>query len=160
VQWNALEAEDCSVARTLAIIGDRWTLLIIRECFLKVRRFDDFHQRLGIGRAILADRLHKLSATQVLAKVAYSQNPPRYEYRLTAKGLDLHPVIMAIVHWGDLHTTGDAGRPLHHRHLSCGERFDPVTICSHCREPLHARDVRVEPRAAGRRDSDGLSGAA
>ena len=133
------------MARTLAVIGDRWTLLILRDCFLKVRRFDDFQARLGIGRPILADRLQKLVDTFVLTKVAYQQHPTRFEYRLTPKGLDLYPVIMAVVHWGDVHMAGKTGRPLLHRHASCGRQFDPVLVCSECREPLDPRTVEVLP---------------
>ncbi|MDP3853564.1 helix-turn-helix domain-containing protein, partial [Phenylobacterium sp.] len=116
MQWHELENQPCSVARTLSVIGDRWTLLVLRECFLRVRRFDDFQERLGIGRPILTDRLKKLVDAFVLTKVAYQTNPMRYEYRLTQKGLDLHPVVMAIVHWGDVHMVDKKGRPLIHRH--------------------------------------------
>ena len=149
MQWSDLDQEPCSLARTLSVIGDRWTLLILRDCFLKVRRFDDFQTRLGIGRPILADRLRKLVEADVLAKVAYQENPARHEYRLTPKGLDLYPVIMAIVHWGDSHMAGEAGRPLLHRHVPCGHVFDPVLVCSECAETLDPRrvDVVVGPGA-------------
>ena len=143
MQWNELDQQSCSMARTLSVIGDRWTLLILRDCFLKVRRFDEFQARLGIGRPILADRLQKLVDGFVLTKVAYQQNPTRYEYRLTQKGLDLHPVIMAIVHWGDVHMAGRKGRPLLHLHTSCGHQFDPVQVCSVCAEVLDPRAVQV-----------------
>src|SRR5215813_7188178 len=136
MRWNKLEDQACSLARTLSVIGDRWTLLILRDCFLRVRRFDDFQERLGIGRPILADRLGKLVEAFVLAKVPYQQNPTRYEYRLTPKGLDLYPVIMSIVHWGDAHMAGKQGRPLLHRHDLCDQDFDPVMVCSHCGERL------------------------
>lgn len=145
MQWSELDQEPCSMARTLAVIGDRWTLLILRDCFLKVRRFDDFQRRLGIGRPILADRLRTLVDAIVLTKVAYQQNPTRFEYRLTQKGLDLYPVIMAIVHWGDTHMAGEKGRPLLHRHTTCGHTFDPMQVCSECREPLDPRAVDVAP---------------
>ena len=145
MQWNAIGEQDCSMARTLAIIGDRWTLLILRECFLRVRRFDDFQERLGIGRPILTDRLRKLVDNFVLTKVAYQQNPTRYEYRLTPKGLDLYPVVLSIVHWGDVHLSGRKGRPVVHEHVACGHVFDPVTSCSACAEALDPRDVRVLP---------------
>ena len=145
MQWDELGQQPCSVARTLSVIGDRWTLLILRDCFLKVRRFDDFQARLGIGRPILADRLQKLVDNFVLTKMAYQTNPLRYEYRLTPKGLDLHPVIMAIVHWGDVHMAGKKGRPVLHRHATCGHHFDPVQVCSVCAEPLNPREIVVEP---------------
>ena len=150
MQWHELENQPCSVARTLSVIGDRWTLLVLRECFLKVRRFDDFQERLGIGRPILNDRLKKLVDAFVLTKVAYQTNPMRYEYRLTQKGLDLHPVVMAIVHWGDVHMVDKKGRPLIHRHTECGHVFDPVTVCSECGEALNPRHVHVEPGPGAR----------
>lgn len=155
MHWHELENQPCSVARTLSVIGDRWTLLVLRECFLKVRRFDDFQERLGIGRPILTDRLKKLVDAFVLTKVAYQTNPTRYEYRLTAKGLDLYPVVMGIVHWGDVHMVDKKGRPLLHRHVNCGQTFDPVMVCSECGEPLNPRHVHVE-RGPGARGTNHL----
>ena len=152
MRWNDLAEERCSVARTVSVIGDRWTLLILRDCFLRVRRFDEFQARLGIGRPILADRLGKLVKNGVLEKVKYQESPTRHEYRLTRRGLDLHPVIMSIVHWGDVHLSGEAGRPLLHRHETCGQVFDPVMVCSECGEPLTPQSVQVldGPGAAGK----------
>lgn len=150
MQWSELEDQACSVARTLSVIGDRWTLMILRDCFLRVRRFDDFQERLGIGRPILADRLNKLVDAFVLTKVAYQTNPTRYEYRLTPKGLDLYPVIMSIVHWGDVHMAGKKGRPLLHHHLTCNHQFDPVMVCSECQAPLEPREVRTAPGPGAR----------
>jgi DNA-binding HxlR family transcriptional regulator len=149
MRWNELALERCSVARTVSVIGDRWTLLVLRDCFLGVRRFDAFQERLGITRPVLADRLRRLAEAGVLRKTAYQERPTRYEYRLTAKGLDLHPVIMAIVHWGDVHMAGEAGRPVLHRHRGCGHLFDPVMVCSACRAALEARAVEVEPGPGG-----------
>lgn len=143
MRWDDLEAEACSVARTVSVIGDRWTLLILRDCFLRVRRFEEFQARLGITRPLLASRLRKLVKAFVLAKVPYQQRPLRYEYRLTEKGLDLYPIVMSIVHWGDVHMAGKKGRPLLHRHRSCGKTFDPVMTCSECGEPLDPRRVHV-----------------
>ena len=133
------------MARTVSVIGDRWTLLILRDCFLRVRRFEDFQARLGITRPLLASRLKKLVDEFVLVKVPYRQRPVRYEYRLTAKGLDLYPIVIAIVHWGDVHMAGKKGRPLLHMHDLCGKDFDPVMVCSVCGEPLLAKQVRVHP---------------
>lgn len=143
MRWNELGDEACSLARTVSVIGDRWTLLILRDCFLRVRRFEDFQTRLGVARAVLADRLDKLVESFVLTKVAYQQRPTRYEYRLTPKGLDLYPVVMAMVHWGDVHMSGKAGRPVLHRHLTCGHVFDPVMTCSECGEAVAPREVQV-----------------
>jgi DNA-binding HxlR family transcriptional regulator len=135
--------------RTVSVIGDRWTLLILRDCFLRVRRFEDFQARLGLSRAILADRLEKLTKNFVLTKVAYQERPTRYEYRLTPKGIALHPVILSMVHWGDVHLSGKQGRPLLHRHEACQRIFDPVMACSECGEPLDPRGVQVLPGPGG-----------
>ena len=143
MKWTDLPDQNCSVARTVAVIGDRWTLMILRDLFLGVRRFEVFEQRLGISRSIIADRLKKLTDEGVLRREAYQQNPVRHEYRLTDKGLALHPVIMAIVHWGDVHYAGAAGPPLIHRHKACGHDFAPVQTCSECGEVVTARDVEV-----------------
>lgn len=144
MKWNEINQERCSVARTVSVIGDRWTLLVLRDCFLGIRRFEDFQQRLGMSRPMLVDRLKRMVEEGVLKKVAYQEAPVRYEYRLTAKGKDLHPVIMSIVHWGDVHMAGKQGRPLLHRHSTCGHFFDPVTVCSECQTHLRASDVEVE----------------
>lgn len=143
MRWNELDEEACSLARTVSVIGDRWTLLILRDCFLRVRRFEEFQERLGIGRAILSDRLQKLVEASVLTKVAYQQNPVRHEYRLTPKGLDLYPVVFSMVHWGDKHMAGRKGPPALHAHLTCGHQFEPVLTCSECQAALDPRQVRV-----------------
>ncbi len=145
MKWNALSDEPCSIARSVAVIGDRWTLMILRDCFLGIRRFEDFERRLGISRSIIADRLKALVEEGVLRKEAYQDRPLRHEYRLTDKGLALHPVMMAIVHWGDVHYAGLAGPPLLHRHKACGCDFAPVMTCSACGEAFAARDVEVRP---------------
>jgi len=150
MRWSELGEEQCSLARAVSVIGDRWTLLILRDCFLRVRRFENFQERLGITRPILADRLKKLVDEFVLTKVAYQQRPTRYEYRLTPKGLDLYPVIMALVHWGDVHMAEKKERPLLHNHERCGKDFDPVVVCSECGEALNPRQVRVHPGPGAR----------
>ncbi|WP_337188614.1 helix-turn-helix domain-containing protein [Phenylobacterium sp.] len=143
MKWNELGSVRCSVARSVAVIGDRWTLMVLRDCFLGVRRFDDFEARLGISRSIIADRLKHLVEEGVLRREAYQDRPVRHEYRLTDKGLALHPVIMAIVHWGDVHYADEAGPPLLHRHRACGCDFTPVMTCSACGESVTAREVEV-----------------
>ncbi len=145
MKWGSLEEESCSLARTVAVVGDRWTLLILRECFLRVRRFDEFQERLGITRHLLAERLKKLVRFGVLRRTPYQDSPKRYEYILTQKGLDLHPVLMSIVHWGDIHMVDERGRPLLHQHKKCGHNFDPIMICSECGEPVTAKDVHTHP---------------
>ena len=143
MKWDALAEERCSMARSLAVVGDRWTLMILRDCFLGVRRFDAFQARLGISRTIVAERLGRLVDAGVLAKVLYQDHPVRHEYRLTDKGRDLHPVVLAIVHWGDRHYAGEAGAPLIHTHRGCGCDFQPVQTCSACGDVVTARDVEV-----------------
>jgi DNA-binding HxlR family transcriptional regulator len=151
MKWNELSDQPCSIARSVAVIGDRWTLMILRDLFLGVRRFEDFERRLGISRSIIAERLKRLVDEGVLARHAYQERPVRHEYRLTEKGLALHPVIMAIVHWGDVHYAGGAGPPLIHRHKACGCDFAPVLTCSECGEAVGARDVEVRAAVAPER---------
>ena len=143
MRWQELDQQPCSLARTLAVVGDRWTLLILRDCFLGVRRFEHFQSRLGITRHVLTDRLYKLVEYGVLNKVAYQQRPLREEYRLTDKGLELHPVILHLVQWGDRHLADQRGAPLYHVHRQCGHRFQARLTCSECGEEVNARDVRV-----------------
>ena len=148
MKWSELAKEPCSVARSVAVIGDRWTLMVLRDCFLGVRRFEDFERRLGISRSLVAERLRRLVTEGVLRRERYQDRPPRDEYRLTEKGLALHPVIMAIVHWGDVYYSTEAGPPLIHRHKACGCDFAPVPTCSECGGAVTARDVEVRQGAA------------
>jgi DNA-binding HxlR family transcriptional regulator len=143
MRWEDLDREPCSVARSLSIIGDRWTLLVIRDSFFGVRRFEEFEARLGIARHVLADRLKKLTEAGVLEKVAYQERPRREEYRLTEKGRDLHPVLVMLAQWGDRYLAGDDGPPVERIHKNCGKVMDLIPVCSECGEPVHARDVRV-----------------
>lgn len=145
MRWEDLSREHCSLARTLAVIGDRWTLLVLREAFLKVRRFEDFQANLGIARQVLTERLAHLVDEGVLAKVPYQDRPPRFEYRLTEKGLGLYPAILALVHWGDAHYAGRKGPPLLHRHKACGHDFRSVLTCSECGEAVDPRAVETHP---------------
>jgi DNA-binding HxlR family transcriptional regulator len=98
MKWDSLEEEPCSLARTVGVIGDRWTLLVLRECFLRTRRFEAFQSALGITRHLLADRLKKLVRMSVLRRIPYQDSPKRHEYILTERGLDLYPILMALVH--------------------------------------------------------------
>jgi DNA-binding HxlR family transcriptional regulator len=143
MRWAELEREACSVARTVSVVGDRWSLLILRDCFLKVRRFEEFQARLGITRHILADRLRKLVKAGVLVRVAYQERPRRYEYRLTEKGLELNAVLLALVRWGDAHMAAESGPPKLYEHRACGHVFEPTMCCSVCGDAVTARDVRI-----------------
>jgi DNA-binding HxlR family transcriptional regulator len=150
MKWDELEEEPCSMARTIGVIGDRWTLLILRECFLRTRRFEGFQSALGITRHLLAERLKKLVRLGVLRRIPYQESPKRHEYILTQKGLDFYPIMMALVHWGDTHMVDERGRPLLHEHRKCGKMFDPVMVCSECGEPLSAKEVHVHPGPGAR----------
>jgi DNA-binding HxlR family transcriptional regulator len=97
------EGQNCSIARALEVVGERWTLLIVRDCFLGLRRFEEFQQSLGIARNILTDRLNRLVAEGILERVRYSERPERYEYRLTPKGRDLQIALAGLRQWGDKH---------------------------------------------------------
>jgi DNA-binding HxlR family transcriptional regulator len=159
MKWDTLEEEPCSVARTIAVIGDRWSLLILRECFLRTRRFEAFQSALGITRHLLAERLRKLVRFGVLRRLPYQESPKRHEYILTQKGLDLYPIMMAIVHWGDTHMVDQRGRPVLHEHRMCGKTFDPVMVCSQCHAPLAPKEVQVRPGPGSPRARDSLKSA-
>lgn len=160
MRWQDLDRETCSLARALAVVGDRWTLLVLREAFLRVRRFEDFQERLGIARRVLTERLRHLVEEGVLRKVAYQERPLRYEYKLTEKGLGLYPVLMGLVNWGDAHYAGKKGPPVLHRHLSCGHDFRVVSTCSECGEVLDPRQVAPHPGpGASKRSARALTSA-
>ena len=142
----------CSVAQCLEVIGEWWSMLILRDVFLGVTRFDQLQQRLGISRNVLNQRLAHLVEHGVLEKVAYSERPLRYDYRLTEKGRDLWPVLTTIRQWGDKYAAPD-GPPLRLRHKDCGRITSAVLICDKCGEPLNSRDVRAQ---SGAGDRDGV----
>ncbi|HEX7775840.1 MAG TPA: helix-turn-helix domain-containing protein [Parvibaculum sp.] len=145
MRWEDLGREPCSIARALSIVGDRWTLLVIRDCFSGVRRFEEFEARLGIARHVLAERLKKLTDAGVLVRVAYQERPRREEYCLTEKGRDLHPVIVMLAQWGDRYMAGEDGPPVERVHELCGKVLQMQPICSECGEPVAARDVTMRP---------------
>jgi DNA-binding HxlR family transcriptional regulator len=132
--------QNCSVARALEIIGERWTLLIIRNAFYGVRRFDEHQRWLGVARNVLQARLERLVEEGILRRELYRERPPRYEYRLTDKGRDLWPVLVTLLQWGDRHLT-DAGPPVVLRHKGCGGGIDLHLRCDACGADLEARDV-------------------
>jgi DNA-binding HxlR family transcriptional regulator len=142
--WN------CSIARTLDVVGEWWTLLILRDAFRGTRRFDDFQQSLGLARSVLTARLGKLTEHGVLERRAYSSHPPRYEYHLTDKGRALFPVIAALLAWGDQWAPNPAGPPVVLVHETCGNVTAPVLTCPHCRGEVTAAKVRSQP-GPGRR---------
>ncbi|QFU75630.1 transcriptional regulator [Halioglobus maricola] len=141
MRWDDIDKQVCSVARSLSVVGERWTMLIIRDAFLGTRRFDQFQKNLGITRHRLSERLGKLVDAGVLVKVPYSDRPLRHEYRLTRKGLGLYPVLMSLGAWGDEWMDAGEGAPLEYVHQRCGRQTHAVMTCSECGEPLRPEEV-------------------
>ena len=147
MRWGEVARLDCSIARTLAVVGDRWTLLVLRDAFLGARRFEQFQTSLGISRHRLADRLGRLVRHGVLRRERYQERPARFEYRLTEKGLDLYGVVVSIAGWGDRHLAGKRGPSVERVHRGCGHVATLRLCCEHCGEPVTARDMRARGRA-------------
>jgi DNA-binding HxlR family transcriptional regulator len=126
---------DCSIAQCLEIVGEWWSMLIVRDLFLGVTRFEEFQRRLGISRNILQQRLTGLVDAGVLERALYSEHPPRYDYHLTQKGRDLWPVLTALRQWGDRYAA-PSGPPVRLVHDTCGSTVDAVVVCGSCGEPL------------------------
>jgi DNA-binding HxlR family transcriptional regulator len=135
---------ECSIARTLEVIGERWSLLIVRDAMYGVRRFDDFAADLGVARNVLTDRLGRLVEHGVMERRQYEDRPPRYEYRLTEKGKDLFPVLLSMVRWGDRWATDEAP-PVTLTHTVCGQVTSAVPCCSACGRELRWSEVRSDP---------------
>ena len=142
---------DCSVAQCLEVVGEWWSMLIVRDAFLGVSRFEEFQRRLGISRNILQQRLDSLVDAGVLARVPYCEHPPRDDYRLTDKGRDLWPVLTAMRQWGDRYAS-PSGPPLQVIHKSCGSVSNAVLVCDSCGERVGPRDVEAVV-GPGREDS-------
>lgn len=134
-----------SVGRALELVGERWTLLILREAFFGVRRFSQLARNLGIPRPTLSSRLRMLVEVGLFDRVPYSSDPERHEYRLTEAGRDLFAAIVVLMQWGDEYLPRPEGPPIKLRHHTCGEHADPRLICTHCGEEITARNVTPEP---------------
>lgn len=135
----------CSIERSLAIIGDRWTILVLRDAFRGIRRFDDFRRDLDIARPVLADRLKHLVDHGVLERRQYQEHPPRFEYRLSPMGVELSPILVALMRWGDRHLAGDAGPPTVLVHGACGHELDQEFVCWACNQTFSPTAIRSEP---------------
>jgi DNA-binding HxlR family transcriptional regulator len=136
--------QPCSVARSLEIVGERWTVLVLREVFLGYHRFEEIQQHLGVASNVLADRLATLVDHDVLRK-APTERADRFEYRLTGKGAELLPVIAALMRWGDRWTAGEAGPPRVLVHTACGHDTHAISTCAHCGEALEPGETRARP---------------
>jgi DNA-binding HxlR family transcriptional regulator len=137
--------QNCSIARALELVGERWTILVLRDVFLGRRRFEELQRNLGVARNVLAARLERLVDEAILERVPYQERPLRYEYRLTEKGMDLWPVIVELLQWGDRYAAPEAGPPIVLRHRGCGGELGEGRVCSRCGESLKASDTRAEP---------------
>jgi DNA-binding HxlR family transcriptional regulator len=135
----------CSIARTVDVLGDGWTSLVLRETFYGAKRFDDIQQVLGIARNTLADRLGVLVEVGLLEKRAYQSKPVRYDYLLTDKGSDFFGVLAAMSRWGDTWLADEAGAPVILHHDACGHDTHAEVVCHECRQPLEAADVTARP---------------
>lgn len=143
MQRRSFDDFSCSIAQALEVVGEWWTPLILRDLFLGVTRFDQFQDRLGIARNVLTTRLNHLVDHGVVEKVAYQDNPPRYDYRLTPKGKDLWLVLTTLREWGDRWAAPE-GPPTQLRHTTCGHLTHMVPTCAECGQVLERRDVRIE----------------
>jgi DNA-binding HxlR family transcriptional regulator len=149
---SSLRERACSVARALDAVGDAWSMLLVRELFLGTRRFDEFQAQTGASPTIVSRRLARLVERGIARRVRYQERPPRDEFRLTRKGLDLWPVIVALMQFGDRWEQRRGARPLLLRHLACNHESSPALACSHCRQPIGAHDSRADVRDRLRRD--------
>ena len=135
---------DDSVSRVVALLGDKWTILLLREAFFGVHRYSEFARNLGItNRNLLTGRLRLLVDAGVVKRI--DDGGGRVDYRLTPRGLDLYPVLMTMMAWGDRHLAGPEGPPMTLHHKGCRHTFTPVLACEHCREPVDPRDIEPRP---------------
>lgn len=141
MRWNELSQEECPVARAMSVLGDRWTVLILRDALRGVTRFDDFLRRLDCSRAMLSKRLAHLVASGVMETSPYQEHPPRHDYLLTEQGRALGPALMLISQWADDWMPKAGARPIRRRHRDCGQLFRPVVVCSECHEPVRPGEV-------------------
>jgi DNA-binding HxlR family transcriptional regulator len=141
---EAFASQNCSIARTLSILGERWTLLVVTELFLGRRRFDEIQAERPIASNILSQRLATLVEEGIAERHRYSEHPERFEYRLTDKGRELLPVQLALLRWGDKYTAEGSGPPVESVHTDCGHTFDMVPTCSHCGEEIKPRTVKAQ----------------
>jgi DNA-binding HxlR family transcriptional regulator len=135
----------CSIARTLDVIGEPWSPLILRDVYVGINRFEQLQQELGISRKVLTERLRWLVEQGVLERREYSNRPPRHEYLLTTKGQELCDLLLVMVRWGDRWTAGEAGPPVLYRHHACHEISHVELACSVCGQPMSALDLDVLP---------------
>ena len=135
----------CSIARTMDVIGEPWSPLILRTVYVGISRFEQLQESLGISRKVLTERLKWLTEQDVLARRQYSDRPPRHEYVLTERGTELCDLLLVMVRWGDRWLAGEAGPPVLYRHHACGRISHVELCCADCGEPMRATDLDVLP---------------
>lgn len=140
----------CSIARTMDVVGEWWTPLILRDLFAGISRFEDLRRDLGVATNVLSDRLAALVTAGVIERVPSREGSTRTEYALTAKGRDLYPVILAVMAWGDRWMAGEKGPPARVIHDSCGKDSSPTVVCGHCGEPLTDENTTAHAGPGGR----------
>ncbi|MEL0437225.1 helix-turn-helix domain-containing protein [Phycobacter sp. 'Weihai'] len=148
MKWHDMKDAACPVARAMGVIGDRWTLLILRECFLGERRFDGFQKRLGITRHLLAERLKRLEAMGLLDRHPYQERPLRHEYRLTDSGKAFAPVMLSLQDWARKHLPSEDTPPISFALRDGGAEIDPVLTDRQTGQELNHRTVLIHPRKA------------
>ncbi|MQA96788.1 MAG: transcriptional regulator [Streptosporangiales bacterium] len=160
MQWADLDSSACSVARTLAVVGERWSLLIVRDVFNGIRRFDDLQGHLGIARNVLSMRLATLTDGGILTKVPYREGRQRqrHEYELTQAGRELVPIMLTLMSWGDRHRPGGDGPPAQATHDGCGKRVRMVPVCGAGHVLPSAEAIALEPGPGARTAEPPISG--
>ena len=150
MRWADIGQQACSVSRSLSVVGDKWTLLIVHSAFPGARRFTDFEAETGITRHRLSDRPSKLVQEEVLEKVEYQKFPLRYEGRLNASGNELYPIVMSLVKWGDKWKVEKDGKPMEYIHNASGSKIVPPLTCRECSQEIEAHDMTVVPNVASK----------
>ncbi|WP_405816035.1 helix-turn-helix transcriptional regulator [Streptomyces sp. NBC_01390] len=150
--WLEVSTENCTVQRTLDVVGEKWTLLILRDASVGVRRFEEFRRHIGLSEAVLSDRLRKLTAAGILKSVPYQEpgSRVRHEYRMTRKGWDLWPVLVALRQWGEAYEGDPEGPVMDIRHSECGAPVRVVVECAGEHAALTPAEVTVRPGPAAR----------
>lgn len=145
---NTYDGQNCSIARALEVVGERWTLLIIRDVLLGLHRFDELQDSLGIARNVLTARLGSLVEAGILERAPYQQRPLRHEYRVTPDGLALAVPVLALMHWGDAHRPAPAGKPRLTLHADCGGDVVTGLACTECGRVVPLSELDIEPGPA------------
>ncbi len=135
------QSRNSTLTDVVSLVGDKWSMLVVRDVFRGVRRFDDLQADLGVGRAVLADLLRRLVGAGILHKAPYGERPVRYEYRLTEQGMELSPVLVALLRWGD-RWFGDGDPTAVLVHAPCGTEFDQAFWCRACRTTFGPAAIR------------------